>query len=241
MDISYWTQSNPKIKIDHTTKKYFNQYLYKLVVYAPGGRLIDAKGDLATALEHRRHLTKNINVGYWGYRASKELENADVDFLSIMRDIRRDRGIGVKLRVEEPRIQIYAENEQTLIDLVKQHFTGYLDYLELVTAPADAEAEAVLNLGAIIRRTDVGYTYKVILRDGRYDTQTKLNLLAYLENCGWETVGIPNSCRDMLGKPSSYIWNCYFHTNDLSILTFINLINPSIVSNHHELVVLTNK
>lgn len=241
MDILFWTQSNPKIKVDHTTKKYFNRYLYKLVVYAPGGRLVDTRGDLDTALEHRRQLTRHVNVGYWGYRHNKELEKADIEFLSVLRDIRRDRSLNVKLRVEEPHVQIYAAEEATLINLVKQRFSNYSHYLELVTAPADDEAEAVLNSGAIIRKKDVGYTYKVILRDGRYDANTKLNLLTYLKGCGVEQVGVSPTCEDMLSKSSSFIWNCYFHTNDLAILTFINLISPGIVSNYHELVVLAHK
>lgn len=241
MDISFWTQSNPKIKVDHTTKKYFGKYLYKLVIYAPGGRLIDTKGDIPTAFEHRKNLNRYVNAGYWGYRNNKELDNADLKFLDKLRDIKRNRVYDVKLRIEEPRIQIYADNEATLANLVKNEFGKYLNYLELISAPADAEAESILNSGAIIRKTDVGYKHKVILRDGKYNHDVKTNILTYLNNCGAEVVGIPASCREMLYKHSSFIWNCYFYTNDLSILTFINLISPGLVSNHHELVILEHK
>jgi len=245
MDTSSWIQYNPKISITHTTKKFFGKYLYKLVVYCPAGRLIDTKPSqsIDSAYEHRKLILKNVNHGgWWGHRYNKDIDNADLGFLNLMRDIRHNRTLGVKLRVEEPRVQIYAETDEQLHDLVNNHFDiAHSIYVESVSGPEDAVAESILNSGAIIRKTDLGYKYKVILRDGKYDTQIKESLLNYLNNLGPEDVKLPKTGIEMLQKSSSFIWNLYFLTNDPSVTTFLNLISPGIVSNIHELVVLEHK
>ena len=241
MDILFWTQCSPSITVEHTTKKYFGKYLYKIIVYAPAGRLIDSKGTMANELEHRISITRNINQpGWWGARQNKDLENADVNFLEALREIRKNPN-GIKLRVEEPRVQIYAATEDELISLVFDNFGTFRRYIETVTGPADAEAEAILNSGAIIRKTSTGYTHKVILRDGRYTPDIKLGLLNYLTSIGGDTVHIADSLIAMLTGRSGYIWNAYFYTNDPSVTMFLNLMHPNLVLNIHELVVLPHK
>lgn len=238
MDILFWIQSNPKILIDHTTKKYFNKYLYKLVVYAPAGRLIDSKDEIAPALQHRKDVSKSINYGgYWGNRHNKDLDQANVEFLTVLRDIRRDDKLNVKLRVEEPRVQIYAETNEELVALFNSHLKPFADLVEVYAGPASNKIADVLNTGAIIRKTDIGFSHKVILRDGRYTPELKRTLLTYLENLGPNTIKLPKSCCQMLSKSNGFIWNLYFYTNDPSILTFVTLMHPGIVSNIHELVV----
>lgn len=243
MDTSFWIQCNPKTTVEHTTKKYFGQYLYKLVVYCPAGRLIDSKGAMTDALEHRKQVTKHINhAGWWGNRLNKDLINADVEFLTMLREIRLDRSLGLKLRVEEPMIQIYAKSDMDLQNLVNAHFsTGQRQYVRAIAGPKDTDAEAVLNSGAIIRRENNGYRYKIILKDGRYSPAIKQNLLQYLENQGPEQVRLSKTAKEMLSKSTSFVWNLYFYSNDVNVTTFLNLISPGIVSNYHELVVLDNK
>lgn len=237
MDTLFWTQCSPNITVEHTTKKYYNKYLYKIVVYCPAGRLVDAKGSLDVALEHRKSLYKHINhSGWWGYRQNRDIDNANIDLLEILRTIRKSSA-GIKLRVEEPRVQIYAETEDDLISLTQDYLKPFTKHIETISGPADERSAEILNSGAIIRKTDNGFSHKVILRDGRYGANTKDNILQYLNNLDPELVNIPKSCRDMFSKSSSYVWNCYFFTNDPSVIMFLNLIQPGIVSNCHELVV----
>ncbi|CAB5215119.1 hypothetical protein UFOVP190_403 [uncultured Caudovirales phage] len=242
MDTSFWLQCNPKITVDHTAKKYFGQYLYKLVIYAPAGRLIDSKGSMTDALEHRRTVHKNINhAGWWGHRYQKDLDNADTDLLNKLRDIRHDRSLGLKLRVEEPRVQIYATTEQQLQNLVNAHFAKWKQSIEGFSGPEDADAEAVLNTGAIIRKNDVGYRYKIILKDGRYENDTKQQILNYLLNLGPDEIKMSSTAIQTLSKSSNYIWNLYFYANDTRITNFLELISPGIISNTHELIVMPHK
>jgi hypothetical protein len=239
MDTLFWTQCNPNIDIGHTTKKYFGQYLYKIVVYAPAGRLIDSKDQLDTALESRKLMAKNINYGgYWGHHRHRDLDRADPVFLEKLRNLRHDKSLNIKMRVEEPKIQIYANNDDELRDLVNTHFSlSEKLLLESFYGPESAYSENLLNSGAIIRRTNIGYKYKVMLKDGRYSADVKSQLLTYISNVGDEQIKLSKTGWDMLSKNTGFIWNLYFYTNDLNVVTFINLISPGIVSNSHELVV----
>ena len=237
MDTSFWIQRNPKITLEHTTKKYYNKYLFKIVVYCPAGRLIDDKGNMLDALEHRKSIYKHINQsGWWGHRHNRDLDHANIPLLETLRSIRRNQ-VGVKLRVEEPRVQIYAETEKDLIDILQNQLSAFVSNVESVAGPANDKAADVLNSGAIIRKTDNGYTHKIIIRDGRYGSTVKETILDYLDNLHIEIIGVPKSCREMFSKSSSYVWNCYFYTNDPSVTIFLNLIQPGLVSNCHELVV----
>lgn len=237
MDTSFWIRCNPKVTVEHTVKKFYGKFLYKIVVYCPAGRLVDAKGTMPDALEHRKNIYKHINhSGWWGHRHNRDLDHADIQLLETMRGIRRSNS-SIKLRVEEPRIQIYAASEDELVNLVLDHLQPFVKNIESVAGPANEEAVDVLNSGAIIRKTDNGYSHKVILRDGRYGPEVKDTVLQYLDSLQIEIVGVPASCRNMFTKSTSYVWNCYFYTNDPSVTTFLNLIQPGIVSNIHELVV----
>ena len=116
MDINYWVQCNPKLTIEHTTKKYFGKYLYKLVLYAPASRLIHSKGSIEQDLQYRRNFNHG---GSWRYKNfTNRADNANVGFLEKMRDVKHDKNLNIKLRAEEPRIQIYANNEQDLKDII---------------------------------------------------------------------------------------------------------------------------
>ena len=243
MDTSKWIRFNPKITVEHTTKKYFGEFLYKLVVYAPGGRLIDNKGDLSSALESRRTLSKHINqAGWWGTRHNRDLEKADVIFLDKLRDFRLNKSAELKLRVEEPKVQIYAKTADQLVDLVENYFSETeKENIDSISGPENKETEDFLNSGAILRKVDIGYKYKVIIKDGRYSSEVKNQLLNYFLNVGADQIKVSKTGIEMLTKSTGFIWNLYFYTNDLSVATFVNLISPGIISNSHELIILPNK
>jgi len=238
MDISYWIQHNPKISVEHTAKKFYGKYLYKLVLYAPAGRLIHTKGDIGQELQVR----KSYNWGGSWYRHDSSLSDADAELLLTLRSLKHRKIPGIKLRVEEPRVQIYGDSMEQLQDVVTEYFSSFPpSYIETIAGPYDVVAEAALNSGAIIRKNDIGYKYKIILKDGAYPIEIKESILSYLRNLGTDVVGIPNGTVDMLSRSSQYMWHCYYYCNDLDINTFISVICPGIITNCHELVVLPHK
>ena len=63
MDTSFWIQCNPKITVEHTAKKYFGEYLHKMVLYVPAGRLIHTKNDIVQELAYRK--SYNPGGSWW--------------------------------------------------------------------------------------------------------------------------------------------------------------------------------
>lgn len=243
MDISFWTKYNPKITLEHTSKKFYGQYLYKLVVYAPAGRLITSAGDLTDELNYRKNFNYNYGGSWWVQRkGSTALVDASVDLLESLRNLKNDNLPNIKIRVEEPRVQIYATGDKDLEQVAAKYLSSApIGYIESIAGPADMESEIILNSGAIIRKNDIGYKYKIILKDGSYSANIKHSILTYLENLGPELVKIPRGTHEMLVRSQSYTWGCYFYANDLSIVTSLHLMSPGIVTNSHELVVLAHK
>jgi len=242
MDTSFWTQCNPNISIEHTVKKFYGKYLYKLVLYAPAGRLIFSSGDITDGLEYRKTFSYNQGGSWWVRKSNSTLQDTSVSLLENIRQLKIDHLPDIKIRVEEPRIQIYSQYDQQLKDIVSKYLSVVpASYIETVSGPADIESEDILNTGAIIRKNDIGYQYKITLRDGTYSAETRKSILNYLQNLDVEQVRVPNGTFDMLARPSPYLWGCYIYTNDLSTLTFLQLIAPGIVGNYHELIVVPHK
>jgi SMC interacting uncharacterized protein involved in chromosome segregation len=137
------------------------------------------------------------------------------------------------MRVEEPLMQIYAHNEATLKQIAAVLHDP--EFIQSVTGPENHDQEQLLKSGAIIKHTTSKYNYKVVLRDGRYSSQIKQQILNYLDNLG-DIVKISRGSRDMLQLSFSNIWGVFFYTNDPNIADFIRLIEPTVVSNIHKLV-----
>ena len=95
MDTLFWIQCNPKISVEHTTKKYFGKYLYKLVLYAPASRLIHSKGSIEEDLQYRRNFNHG---GSWRYKHfTNSADHANVEFLEKMRDLKHDKTLKINL------------------------------------------------------------------------------------------------------------------------------------------------
>ena len=62
MDISFWKNLSPEIKITYTSKQFFRQYLYKLEIYAPGCKSIRSE-DIDKSIEKRRSYARDYNYG----------------------------------------------------------------------------------------------------------------------------------------------------------------------------------
>ena len=243
MATSFWTRCNPNISIETTTKKFFGRFLYKLVVYAPGSRSVDSKYGIDRDLERRKEMYNDQGTHRysWWYRRNDTVNQAIADQLYKIKELKDNRtNLNILVRIEEPRIQIYSESIEQLEQIVNEYFKDYKSSVEAISEPASVESTELLNSGAILTKKSNGYRYKVIVRDGKYTIDTKLQILNYLESLD-DLVKLPHSMYLMMRKESGYIWNCYFYTNDTGIISFLSLISPNLVSNIHELVAEADK
>jgi hypothetical protein len=234
MDLSYWNNLAMGVKIHPTKKQYFNRFLWRLVIHAEAGRLLESKEqDLELALDHRKTIVGQR--GFYWRQNNSNLDKVDLSLLQSIRDIKTTYGNDIRVRVEEPSVQFYAYNEHTLMDIANKLSSPLC--IEEINGPANSNEEQLLQSGAIIRKNDIGYRYKIILKDGRYPTATKQQLLAYLNNVG-DVVKLSKGSRKMLDSKYTHVWGVWFYSNSDDIITFLNLIAPTAISNIHELVIV---
>lgn len=239
MDTSFWTKLNPKVIEDTTTKQYFGRYLYKMVVKVNGGRLIHTRAgeSIADALNDRiaNQRMRNYGGSWWNTRLA-EITASNAAHLELVRDIKEQYKNDVKIRVEEPNIQFYAESEDWLKVIATALGPELQDKILLISCPA-AGTEQTLESGKIIMRGKrrLQYNYKVMIRDGAYPVETKYRVLDYLYELGEKECLYSKATERMLNSNSVYCWGCFFYTRDDKIITFIKLIAPDMIGKIHEL------
>ena len=242
VDTSFWSNTFTGIKIRPTQKLFYGKFLWRLVVDIPSGNLIYSKlPTISEAMDHRRAHARTYNwAGSWlnGHNRGNSLALTDTLLLTIARNIKNRLGSTIRIRVEEPMMQFYADNQDTLKDIAREFAANdFQSKVKEVTGPDSVEQADILLSGAIIRRTAPGYRYKVVLRDGRYTVEIKKQVLAYLDNLDHQIRMTPK-CREMLASPFVHCWGVFFYTDDPDLTIMLRMIAPDIVGNIHELIVL---
>jgi len=229
MDSLSWKNLAPNIEVLPTQKIFYKQYLYKLELVAHGGQSINSKYSVAKSLEVRERSYRSINYGgSWAVRMSYSLAKADIEWLEYLKAFKASVNFDCKIRIEEPRIQIYASNEQDLLDFVGQLPAQYLEYAASITRPSNDHERELLQSGKKLMKSTPEYNFRINFRDGKYEVGTKLHLLNYLDSLG-DTVRVPDHARKELTKKYSNTWDIYIYTKDSTITTFLQLIEPRII------------
>jgi hypothetical protein len=238
MDISFWKNLSPDIQFENTSKKYFGQYLYKLEVYAPGCKSIhaaDIQRDLSYRDRTRPDPKYNLGGSWWNIRLHKWIMESDLAQLSRLQHI-KNTFPDVKVRTEEPKISFYASNEEVLKNIVEAMDKAHWVNVKNITGPESAELSNLLsNSNKTLVKRKPAYQYKVSLREKKFATESRQQILNYLDSLG-ELIKIPAGTRSQLTRTHGWLWGCYFYTNDPGVVDFVRLLNPDIVREVSELV-----
>lgn len=236
MDILYWINLNPNIEFKNTEKIFFKKYLCRAVIFCPGGRTIHEQGPIYRNIDRRRNLYRSFNyAGSWAPRSSKSIERADIKMLETLRNI-VSTPMSVRLRVEEPLIQIYGETEQDIKDFIERLDFDHQSHIKELTVPKNQEHADLLRDNKILKKTRRNnYRYRVVFKEGRLDLATKSNILKYLDSLD-DIVFVPAGTRNQLSNGFTGFWGAYFYTNDPNILTFLELIHSGAIANINEIV-----
>ena len=238
MDTSFWTNLNSKILCETTKKQFYNQYLYKLVMDAPFGRVLHGHDDIDQLLKYKIETHRNHNYGgSWAFKMSNNIARASAEQLRIIRSIRDDYKDTIKIRVEDPWVQFYARTEEDLRVITSRFSDECKSRCLLYSSPKDEEHAKGLRSGNIFISKDNGFKYKIFIRDGMYPNEVKQQLLNYIDSLG-DDVKLSEGSRAQLSGPLNYIWGNFFYVKDPKLVTFISLIHPSIIRKIHELKVL---
>lgn len=239
MDLSHWRNLNDNIKFEPTKKQYFNRYLWRLVYAIDGVHMVSDKyiiDILDYVHEHRQQEIQDKkykrDMGYdyngysYQYRRSSFL-GIDEVLIDRIRTLTKTFKDMAKFRFENNTMQVYAETEADLKRIAEAICAP--DYITTITSPKPGTEDALRNGAVYMNKID--YKFKIILRDGNYDRNTKQSVLEQLKHR--DDVKIPANLERELKKKYPALWGAYFYTNDDSIVTILSLISPGIVGKIH--------
>lgn len=248
MDLLSWTNSNPTCKLKLTRKQYYQRYLYRAKIYAPFGRLLRHKytddpktpvwNQIAADVDARKERVRNqihqYYSSYWSDRLIRHSDDCFEDQLEYLYlKVKQYRGT-IKVRIEEPYVEVYTTDEQTMLDIINKMPKRSERVME-IHWPGSAKRHEVLSRGEVFMPGITDYEYQVSFRTILLSTTKRSQIYEYLNSLG-ELVRMTPGLVDSLTKPkwthSDHMWvyQCYFYTNDTSICTFLNLIEPNLIN-----------
>lgn len=234
-----WKKLNSNVSILETKKKFFNNYYYNIKYFCPGGRIISNSidmdlFDITNAIEQRHEMHRHYNYGGSWRVARERLNDIDPLQLSDMVAIKKQYATAIRFRVEEPYVTLYAADEAVLYGIAEQQLKRWTHNIFSVSKPLSEDIKTLLDSGAVVAKTDVGYKYKFVCKDG--SCSNKQSIHSYLQQLG-DQVKVSGAVWRMLGKDTGFIWGVWFYANDPNIANILNIIEPNFVSNIHEVVV----
>lgn len=248
MDTLYWKRLSESIQISNTTKQFYSKYLYKMVLNAPGCKSI-ADIDIASSLSQRIMHSRTVNYGgsWYGSRDTRYAKEADLAWLELLQKLKLSNA-DIKVRCEEPKVQIYTANEDDLkqvVNYIKEYTTHILEkeyttHILEIYGPENEQARKLLEENKTIVSKQTKYRWKVSFAEKRCDHALRKNILNYLQQLD-DLVKIPKSTVEQFSRPNDWIWGCYIYTNDLGITDMLRIIYPDLIREVSEMVQLDNK
>lgn len=238
MDLLDLNKLNSKISFVETRKKFFNAYYYNIKYFCPGGRIIlnDLNLDLAVisdAINFRQELNRSYNYG-GSWRVGKErIKDINPEQLLDMSAVKKHYLDNVRMRIEEPYISLYAD-DKILYEIAVDKLKKWTHNIISVSRPKTEEAKHFLDAGSILMKTDIGYRYKFVCKEGA--CPNKNSIYTYLKQLG-NQVQVSPAVWNMLSKQTPFTWGIWFYTNDASLANILNIIEPNFVTNIHQVVV----
>jgi hypothetical protein len=236
-----WNKINPGVSLVGTKKKFFGECLYKIVIWAPGARILQDhminESTIQDRIDQRIEIYKQVTTySSWRSNRSDSITYANAEQLKYLYQTKNQYKDQIRFRVEEPYVTIYSDDETLLYSIAQN--SCCVERLEEVHGPANTTAELALNRGEIVVKTPTEYSYKIILRSiWNIAVSDKQSISDYLYNLGDE-VKLTKSVARQLGNSNTWFPGGYIYAKDQKITTFLNLINPNLISGIYKLTVL---
>jgi hypothetical protein len=238
MDTSYWTGLNPNILQQETVKLMHGHYLYRLAIQVVGCSILRDNQDIEDAIKWRNNKQRDYNWG--GSWRKKPIGNDDSNLLKIIKEqlTRNESNPKVnghellKIRIEEPYIQFYSSKEQVLKELASRLVYGTNLHFYSIMSPDSAEKEKLILDGFTLRKNKVKWAYRILMRDGRYSSESKNQIASYLKNLG-DDIKVPTGLWTQLEK-GGWIWGGYIYVHDKNIATVLGMMDPRLIAKIEE-------
>lgn len=242
MDLFHWRNLNKDCKFYPTKKQYFGRYLWRVefnilkVHLVTADYIYDISKTVARELleaqrlyqQHNLHAKKSGYQYYHLYNQLEEWEKVNAPALERIRSLMKEfNNTRMKFRIEGDRLQIYTETEDDLKEICDA--ICFPESIKNITGPKEGTEDALRNGEVYMAKID--HKFKIMLRDGNYDFETKQHILNQLSQR--KDIKIPRAVERELGKKYPALWGAYIYANDDSIITILSLIAPGIVGKIH--------
>jgi hypothetical protein len=180
------------------------------------------------------HLSNQVHYNFGGSWQRRQRGPFKVADLQSLRDIKDAMGKRIKLRVEDPWVQLYTKDVDTLEEVAKMLSPNIKNSIDSVSWPESEEQLAILGADTILMRYPNGYNYKCLIRDGLYDEALRTSVLNYLDNLGDE-IKISKGTKNQF-KQHNYIYGGFFYLKDEKIATYLLMFSPTLIKKIYKLV-----
>lgn len=232
--------SNTDIPQKTHKKLFWGEYRYRLEAVSNSFQLLMGTASLADKptkvqdqIERRIRITNLTYRGQLRGLGGWSPNNADVGLLAdFIADIKK-----FKFTVEYRRIRVFANTEAEIneaISLFYKHANAF-EPVTLCSVSVPDPMYANLIRSGVEFSTVKEFSHKVVLRDRRLGTQVKQQILGYLDGLG-DVVKVTPAVRRNLEGPSVWSVSVWFRTKDPSIISFLELMSPGIVSKCVEVI-----
>lgn len=243
-DMLDWNKLNPIVRIVDVNKLFYGRYLFKVKSYCPGGRTIYSKDqDSMNQLIELRKSRDGPNYNWGGswhsfQDASTLKKYCKIDQLEFFRILNLEKkSKKIYIRIEEPEISIYSNDEPMLYELIAKN---YPSRLVEVHKPESNHAKEILLKGEIIVKNDFEYDYKIFLKAQAFDSTEIKNLLESKFNQLAGLVNVPTGIKKFLVNDKLYFPGGYFYCKNIETTTYMQLVFPTLISSIFKLTHLNS-
>jgi hypothetical protein len=213
-----------------------------MMIYCPAGRTIYHHNELELEqnLLVRIEMSRRYNFGgsWFSHYDSETLRKfSSLQQLKYFHNLRFNKNKQIKIRIEEPYISIYSNDEKELFDICQE---ASPDRLIKVYRPETAEAEQSLLNGDIIASKLIDFKLKVYLKPYKFESySSKKTFKHHLENL--ETSNrLTKKLSSFLNSDRLFFTGGYFYCDDEDSLFFVKLAFPNLISSIFKLRRLTS-
>lgn len=177
MDQKFWFKFKPYLTIKKMHKMVLGRFTHKIVIIARGGAVLKDKQYLETFGLLSDYLANRNRYSFLGKtirpKVMMALYKVYTEFLEQNK---------IELRVEEPRLTFYFDNEDDL----KSFAIKIPKSLEIkeVCGPSNESEYQALKSNMVIRSKHIDYAYCVTFKPGVYTEEDKKIILTLINNLG---------------------------------------------------------
>jgi hypothetical protein len=231
--------------IKDTPKAFYGKYLYKAELRINGVSMLryaheqTSISDFCNTVQKRKNLIKEYAKQRMAYGADKS--NYETYFSSWERPIYNSDPImlykiyqiisklpgSYRYRLESNHVSLFFNTDTEMFNTLNSIHKIEKGNIRNIWQPVNDESIEQLSEGVIFMKNPK-FKFRVMIKEDRYDAETKKQILAYVDNQEKQIL-IPKGMRRILEHPSRFYMRGYFYTNDESLLMFLKMIEPNFV------------